>query len=103
MVAGLLLMMVNTSCKDNENWRIIPYEPEPPQTINITGTATVYPQVGEASLLKEIPLDKGDGFDEKADMIGILTWLKASGEFTITDSGIAYEMLLLPIRLRRLT
>ncbi|WP_278777562.1 hypothetical protein [Bacteroides nordii] len=38
MVAGLLLMMVNTSCKDNENWRIIPYEPEPPQTINITGT-----------------------------------------------------------------
>ena len=90
MVAGLLLMMVNTSCKDNENWRIIPYEPEPPQTINITGTATVYPQVGEASLLKEIPLDKGDGFDEKADMIGILTWLKASGEFTITDSGIAY-------------
>lgn len=90
MAAGLLLLMANTGCKDNENWRIIPYEPEPPQTINITGTATVYSQVSEASLLKEVALDKGDGYDENADMLGIYTWLKAGGEFTITDSGIAY-------------
>lgn len=90
MAAGLLLMMTGTGCEDNENWKVIPYEPEPPQTINITGTATIFTEAGETSLLKEVALDKGDGFDDKADVIGIITWLKAAGEFTITDSGVAF-------------
>lgn len=90
MAAGLLLLTIGTGCEDNENWKVIPYVPEPPQTINITGTATIFTEAGETSLLKEVALDKGDGFDDKADVIGILTWLKAAGEFTITDSGIAF-------------
>lgn len=43
LIAFALFIMLGTSCQDNENWRIIPYEPEPtapiegPEFLRIAG------------------------------------------------------------------
>ncbi len=91
MAAGLLLLMTGTGCQDNENWRVIPYVPEPEPTINITGTATIYSEIGANSVLQVVELEQGDSNPNKtADITGIFTWLKKDGDFNIVDAGVSY-------------
>lgn len=77
IVTLLLLLIVGTSCEDNANWRIIT---DVQQGTYITGTATIYSAVATSSALTAAPLDNAP---EGTNVIGIYTWLKADGEFTI--------------------
>lgn len=76
----LLLMVVGISCEEgNDNWRIIT-DVQP--GLYISGDATIYSADATSSLLKK------PAFDGKADdveMLGIYTWLKKDGAFTILE------------------
>lgn len=74
-----LLLPLLVNCTDNENWTIVE---DIQQGVYITGTATVYSSEAPASALKSFPLDgQTDGLPE---LVGIYTWLKASGDFSIS-------------------
>ena len=74
-----LLLPFFVNCSDNENWTIVE---DIQQGTYITGTATIYSNEAPASAMKIIPLD-GD-VTELPELVGIYTWLKADGEFTIS-------------------
>lgn len=74
-----MLLPFLANCSDNENWTIVE---DIQQGVYITGSATVYSGEAPASALKAIPLD-GDE-KELPELIGIYTWLKASGDFSIS-------------------
>ena len=74
-----LLLPFLANCSDNENWTIVE---DIQQGVYITGAATVYSGEAPASSLKAIPLD-GD-VKELPELVGIYTWLKSSGDFTIS-------------------
>ncbi len=74
-----LLLPFLASCSDNENWTIVE---DIQQGVYITGSATVYSGEAPASSLKVIPLD-GD-VKEMPELVAIYTWLKSSGDFTIS-------------------
>lgn len=84
--ACLLLLATATSCEDNDNWTII--EEAQPGTY-IVGSATIFSGEASTSALKPVNLD-GDEKTKK-EVIGIYTWLKASGEFTISVAKVAGE------------
>ena len=74
-----LLLPFLANCSDNENWTIVE---DIQQGVYISGSATVYSGEAPASALKVIPLD-GD-VKELPELVGIYTWLKASGDFNIS-------------------
>ena len=74
-----LLLPFLANCSDNENWTIVE---DIQQGVYISGSATVYSGEAPASALKAVPLD-GD-VTELPELVGIYTWLKADGEFTIS-------------------
>ena len=74
-----LLLPLLANCNDNENWTIVT-DVQP--GVYISGSATIYSGEAPASALKVIPLD-GD-VKEMPELVGIYTWLKASGDFTIS-------------------
>ena len=74
-----LLLPFLANCSDNENWTIV--TDVQPGTY-ITGSATMYSGEAPASALKVFPLDgNADGLSE---LVGIYTWLKADGDFSIS-------------------
>lgn len=74
-----LLLPLLVNCTDNENWTIVE---DIQQGVYITGTATVYSSEAPASALKSFALDgQADGLSE---LVGVYTWLKASGDFSIS-------------------
>lgn len=78
MATFLLLLVVGTSCEEgNDNWRIIT-DAQP--GAYITGDATIYSATATSSQLVAAPLD---GAPEGTNVVGIYTWLKAGGSFTI--------------------
>ncbi|MDD4776933.1 MAG: SusF/SusE family outer membrane protein [Fermentimonas sp.] len=74
----LLLLPLLINCSDNENWTIVE---DIQQGVYISGTATVYSGEAPASALKAVPLDVSDDLPE---LVGIYTWLKADGDFSIS-------------------
>jgi hypothetical protein len=74
-----LLLPFFANCSDNENWTIVE---DIQQGVYITGSATMYSSEAPASSLKTVPLD-GD-MKEMPELVGIYTWLKTSGDFTIS-------------------
>lgn len=74
-----LLLPFFVNCSDNENWTIVE---DIQQGTYITGTATIYSNEAPASAMKIIPLDSD--VKELSELVGIYTWLKADGEFTIS-------------------
>lgn len=73
----LLLLVIGTSCKDNDNWVII----EDVQPGNyITGDATIYnaPAVSSQFIVAAVDAD-----EKPTDVMSIYTWLKAGGSFHI--------------------
>ncbi|BBD44661.1 Hypothetical protein PEIBARAKI_4654 [Petrimonas sp. IBARAKI] len=74
-----LLLPFLANCSDNENWTIVE---DIQQGVYISGPATVYSGEAPASALKTVPLD-GD-VKELPELVGIYTWLKAGGDFTIS-------------------
>ncbi|HCS73301.1 MAG TPA: hypothetical protein DIW17_05435 [Clostridiales bacterium] len=84
----LLLLPLIAQCSDNENWTIVE---DIQQGVYITGTATVYSAEAPASSLKTVPLD-GD-VKEMPELVGIYTWLKASGDFTISIASDLNEVV----------
>lgn len=81
----ILLLLAATSCKDNDNWTII--EEAQPGTY-VVGSATIFSGEASTSALKPIKLD---GADSKPEVIGIYTWLKSDGDFTISICKTAGE------------
>ncbi|CCY56779.1 putative uncharacterized protein [Bacteroides eggerthii CAG:109] len=80
MTTLLLLLVVGTSCEEgNDNWRIIT-DAQP--GAYITGDATIYSATATSSQLVAAPLD---GAPEGTNVVGIYTWLKSSGSFTILN------------------
>ena len=80
MTTLLLLLVVGTSCEEgNDNWRIIT-DAQP--GAYITGDATIYSATATSSQLVAAPLD---GAPEGTNVIGIYTWLKSNGSFTILN------------------
>ena len=78
-IALLLLAIIAVSCSDNENWTIVT-DIQP--GVYVTGDATVYSNEAPASALRVLQLDgNSDGFPE---ILGMYTWLKASGSFDIS-------------------
>lgn len=78
--ALVLLLVIGTSCKDNDNWVII----EDVQPGNyITGDATIYnaPAVSSQFVVAAVDAD-----EKPTDVMSIYTWLKASGSFQILKS-----------------
>ncbi len=73
-----LLLPFLGSCSDNENWTTVE---DIQQGVYISGSATVYSGEAPASALKVVTLD---GSDERNDLMGIYTWLKSDGDFTIS-------------------
>ncbi|MGI6048556.1 MAG: SusF/SusE family outer membrane protein [Petrimonas sp.] len=74
-----LLVPFLANCSDNENWTIVE---DIQQGVYVTGSATVYSGEAPASSLKTITLD-GE-VKELPELVGIYTWLKSSGDFTIS-------------------
>ncbi|HBK94030.1 MAG TPA: hypothetical protein DDZ69_03320 [Porphyromonadaceae bacterium] len=74
-----MLLPFLANCSDNENWTIVE---DIQQGVYISGSATVYSGEAPASALKAVPLD-GD-VTELPELVGIYTWLKADGDFTIS-------------------
>ncbi len=74
-----LLLPFLTNCSDNENWTIVE---DIQQGVYISGSSTIYSGEAPASVLKTIPLD-GD-VKELPELVGIYTWLKANGDFSIS-------------------
>ena len=78
-IALLLLAIIAVSCSDNENWTIVT-DIQP--GVYVTGDATVYSNEAPASALRVLKLDgNSDGYPE---LVGMYTWLKASGSFDIS-------------------
>lgn len=77
------------SCSDNENWTIVE---DIQQGVYITGTATMYSGEAPASALKIITLDSDD-VKELPELVGIYTWLKSDGEFTISIAPTLNEVI----------
>lgn len=76
----LLLLVIGTSCEEgNDNWRIIT---EAQTGTYITGDATIYSATATSSQLTTAPLDNAP---EGTNVVGIYTWLKASGSFNILN------------------
>ncbi len=73
-----LLLPFLINCSDNENWTIVE---DIQQGVYISGTATIYSGEAPASALRIVPLD---GMDEQPELVGIYTWLKSDGEFSIS-------------------
>lgn len=82
-----LLLPFLANCSDNENWTIVE---DIQQGVYITGTATIYSGEAPASALRLITLD-GD-VKELPELVGIYTWLKADGEFTISIAPALNEV-----------
>ena len=83
----LLLLPFLANCSDNENWTIVE---DIQQGVYITGSATIYSGEAPASALKLITLD-GD-VKELPELVGIFTWLKADGDFTISIASSLNEV-----------
>lgn len=78
MATLLFLLAMGTSCEEgNDNWRVIT-KAQP--GAYIIGDATVYSATATSSQLVPAPLDNAP---EGTNVVGIYTWLKASGNFTI--------------------
>ena len=75
--AALLLLIVGTSCHDNDNW-IVLEELQPGNYV--TGDATVYSAAATSSSFTRADLD---GSDDVNDVLGIYTWLKANTAFYV--------------------
>ena len=73
-----LLLPLLVNCSDNENWTIVE---DIQQGVYISGSATVYSGEAPASALRIVPLD---GSDDLPELVGIYTWLKADGDFSIS-------------------
>lgn len=87
MAALLALLLVGTSCKDNDNWKIVT-DPQP--GVYIQGTATVFSSNAPTALLKEVKLD---GHDPVASIVGMYAWLKKDGSFTLTEASESGEIV----------
>ncbi len=84
----LLLLVVGTSCEEgNDNWRIIT-DVQP--GLYISGDATIYSADATSSLLKKPAFD---GDVEGVEMVGIYTWLKKDGSFTILEVNAEGEQV----------
>lgn len=83
-----LLLPFLANCSDNENWTIVE---DIQQGIYITGTATVYSGEAPAAALGLITLDHAT-VKERDELVGIYTWLKADGEFTISIAPAPNEV-----------
>ncbi len=75
--AALLLIVIGSSCKDNDNWVILD-DVQPGSYI--TGDATIYSAAASASAFTRAALD---GSDDVNDVLSIYTWLKAGSGFNI--------------------
>ena len=82
--AALLLLLVGTSCHDNDNWVILD-EVQPGNYVS--GDATIYSAAATSSSFTRADLD---GSDEVNDVLSIYTWLKAGNPFyvlKVNDQG----------------
>ncbi len=83
-----LLLPFFVNCNDNENWTIVE---DIQQGVYITGSATKYSGEAPASSLRAIALD-GET-KELPEIVGIYTWIKASGDFTISIATELNEVI----------
>ena len=76
----LLLLAVGTSCEEgNDNWKVITAVPT---GLYITGDATIY---GGCHFLSQLTTPAFDNAPEGTNIVGIYTWLKSSGSFTMLE------------------
>lgn len=76
----LLLLAVGTSCEEgNDNWKVITAVPT---GLYITGDATIYSAAATSSQLTTPAFDNAP---EGTNIVGIYTWLKSSGSFTMLE------------------
>lgn len=75
-----MLLAVGTSCEEgNDNWKVITAVPT---GLYITGDATIYSAAATSSQLTTPAFDNAP---EGTNIVGIYTWLKSSGSFTMLE------------------
>ena len=77
ILTALLFCLLTVSCQDNENWRIIPYEPEPeaplegPAELRIAGDQQGWnPEAEVIGKLYPVKNDEGEMAGDYAGKIG---------------------------------
>lgn len=86
-IAFLIIPFI-AACSDNENWTIVT-DVQP--GVYVSGSATVFSDEAPASALKMVTLDQDVA--EYPEVVGIYTWLKASGDFQISMAAVANEVV----------